>query len=215
MIRIIIVDDHEVVLEGLKGALGDYEGIEVVGEASEGREALKLVESLRPDIVIMDVSMPRFNGVEATFQIKKMFPDVKVIIFTLHSHREFLHPLIKAGISGFVLKENPISDLYLAIQAVKKGGAFFSKDVQEYLANYFAGGEAGKGERDPFDLLSSREREVFQLLAEGSSVREVADLLHISPKTVETHKYHIMEKLQIRSMTEWTKEAIRRGIIHV
>jgi two-component system, NarL family, response regulator NreC len=213
--RILIVDDHEVVLEGLKGALGDYEGIEVVGEASDGHEALKKVDSLRPHIVIMDISMPRFNGLEATVQIKKMHPDVKVIVFTLHSHREFLHPLIKAGISGFVLKENPISDLYLAIQAVTKGGAYYSKDVQEYLVNYFVAGEEGQSEKNPFDMLSSREREVFQLLAQGASIKEAADVLCISPKTVETHKYHIMDKLRIRSMAEWTKEAIRQGIIDV
>jgi DNA-binding NarL/FixJ family response regulator len=213
MVKVLIVDDHEVVLEGLKGALNDYEGIEVVGEASDGREAVRKVESLRTDIVIMDISMPRFNGVEATYQIKKLYPEIKIIVYTLHSYREFLHPLLKAGISGFVLKEKPLSDVYVAIDAVRKGGAYFSEDVQQYLAGYFTAAEQGKREKDLFDDLSPREREVFQLLAEGLSLREASDILCVSPKTVETHKYRIMEKLQLRSMAEWTKEAVRRGII--
>jgi DNA-binding NarL/FixJ family response regulator len=136
-----------------------------------------------------------------------MDPKAKVIIFTMHSYHEFLRPLIKSGISGYVLKVSPISDLYLAIQVVRRGGSYFTEDIHEFLSNF------GEEEKDPFDLLSSREREVFQLLAEGFSVRQAAQELYISPKTVETHKYHIMEKLQIGTMTEWIKEAIRRNII--
>ena len=213
--RILIVDDHDVVLEGVKAALGKYPELQVVGMASDGRDALRKVEELSPDVVIMDIAMPYFNGIEATFQIKKALPEVKVIIFTMHSYREFLVHLMKAGISAYVLKNNPISDLYLAIQVVKRGGTYFSENAPEFLAAHVEQMLERKEQREPFELLSLRERQVFQLLAEGLPVREVATQLCISPKTVETHKYHIMEKLQIRSMTELTKEAIRRGVVQI
>jgi DNA-binding NarL/FixJ family response regulator len=195
--------------------MSEYSDFEVVGEASDGREAIKKVESLRPDIVVMDIAMSRFNGVEATRQIKREYPHVKVIIFTLHSYREFIHPLIKAGISGFVLKQNPISELYTAIQMVRRGGAYFSEDVQQYLANYSELLGNGEVDEDPFGLLSDREKEIFQLLAEGLSTKEAAEILSISTKTVETHKYRIMEKLHINSMAEWIREAIRRGVVQI
>jgi DNA-binding NarL/FixJ family response regulator len=210
MTKVLIVDDHPV-----EGAMSEYSDFEVVGEASDGREAIKKVESLRPDIVVMDIAMSRFNGVEATRQIKREYPHVKVIIFTLHSYREFIHPLIKAGISGFVLKQNPISELYTAIQMVRRGGAYFSEDVQQYLANYSELLGNGEVDEDPFGLLSDREKEIFQLLAEGLSTKEAAEILSISTKTVETHKYRIMEKLHINSMAEWIREAIRRGVVQI
>jgi two-component system response regulator NreC len=215
MTRVFLVDDHQVVIEGVKAALSKYEDIEVVGMALNGREALQRIQALEPHIVVMDISMPQFNGIEATFQIKKVAPDVKVIIFTMHSYREFIAPLIRAGISGYVIKQNPVSDLYLAIQVVSRGGAYFSEDVQSFLADQAQRQSDNEEDRDPYDMLSLREREVFQLLAEGHSIREAADLLCISSKTIETHKYHIMEKLKIRSMAELTKEAIRTGIIQI
>jgi two-component system response regulator NreC len=213
--RVLIIDDHNVVLEGVKTALGRHNDVEVVGVGANGRDAVKMVENLNPQIVIMDIAMPHFNGIEATFQIKKMDPGIKVIIFTMHSYKEFLVDLMRAGISAYVLKQNPISDLYLAIQVVKRGGTYLSEDASEFWANHAENLVSGKEEKNQFDLLSLREREVFQLLAEGLSIKEAADMLTISPKTVETHKYHIMEKLQIRTMTDWTKEAIRRGIINL
>ncbi len=213
--RILIVDDHDVVLEGVKAALTRYDDMEVVGTASDGRDALHKVDSLKPQVVIMDVAMPHFNGIEATFQLKKAHPQVKVIIFTMHSYREFLVHLMKAGISAYVLKNSPLADLYLAIQVVKRGGTYFSENAPEFLADHVEQMLEKKEQREPFELLSLREREVFQLLAEGLPIKNVATSLCISPKTVETHKYHIMEKLQIRSMTEWTKEAIRRGIVQI
>lgn len=213
--RVLLCDDHGVVLEGIKAALAKYDDVEVVGVCSDGREAVKKVETLKPDIVIMDIVMPHFNGIEATHQIKKLDPSVKVIIFTLHSYQDFLTHLVKAGISAYVLKQSPLSDLYLAIQVARRGGTFFSEDAPAFLAQYVRGLEGGQIEQDPLDKLSLREREVFQLLAEGYSVREAADSLCLSPKTVETHKYHIMHKLQLRSNTEMTKEAIRRGILQL
>lgn len=215
MTKILLVDDHPVVLQGLKGALSEYADIEVVGEASDGREAIKKVEFLKPDIVVMDISMPRLGGVDATDEIKKKYPNIKVIIFTFHSYQEFIHPLIKAGISGFVLKENPISDLHLAIQVAKSGGAYFSENVQEYLANYFERTRDDTMGEDLYDLLSDREKQVFQLLAKGHSTKDAAEILSISSRTVETYKYRVMDKLHLNSMAEWIREAIRRGVVPV
>lgn len=205
--KVLIVDDHQVVVEGIKAALSEYADVEVVGQATDGRKAFNQVESLKPDIVIMDLAMPHFNGIEATYQIKQMDPKIKVIMFTIYPYREFIRPLIKSGISGYVLKGSPISDLYLAIQVVRRGGSYFTEDIHDFLSNL------GNEEQEPFDLLSPREREVFQLLAEGLSVKEVGERLYISSKTVETHKYHIMSKLQIQSMNELIKEAIRMKIV--
>lgn len=213
MTKILLVDDHHVVLEGVKAALSKYDSLEVVGVATNGHEALRKVQSLRPHIVIMDIVMPRINGVEATIQIKKIDPNIKVIIFTMHSYQEFLVDLMKAGISGYVLKQSPISDLHLAIEVVKSGGTYLSEDASEFWANHGYKFEEGNESDDPFDRLSLREREVFQLLGEGLSIKEIAEMLYISPKTVETHKYHIKDKLEIPNMAEWTKEAIRRGIL--
>jgi DNA-binding NarL/FixJ family response regulator len=213
--KILLVDDHQVVIEGVKTALAKHADLEIIGESNNARDALKKVESLRPDIVIIDIAMPQFNGIEATYQIKKVDPKVRVIIYTMHSYQEFLRDLIKAGISAYVLKQSPLTNLYTAIQTVKKGGTFFSEDAASFIAKHFEKMADGQQKRDPFDLLSLREREVFQLLAEGHSIKEAADILCLSPKTIETHKYHIMEKLKIGSMTEWTKEAIRRGIVQI
>jgi two-component system response regulator NreC len=213
--RVLIVDDHSVVVEGVKAALAKHENVEVVGEATNGNEAVNQVRALKPDLVIMDIAMPHFNGIEATFQIKKIDPGIKVIIFTMHSYQEFLVDLMRAGISAYVLKQNPISDLYLAIQVVRRGGTYLSEDASEFWIKHADRLARGKEDGDLFDLLSVREREVFQMLAEGNSVKQAAKLLSISTKTVETHKYHIMDKLKMRTMSEWTREAIRRGIIQV
>jgi DNA-binding NarL/FixJ family response regulator len=215
MTKILLVDDHPVVLEGLKAALNKYANVEIVGEASDGWEAVQKTQSLRPDVVIMDVAMPRFDGVESTKRIKKIAPNIKVIIYTMHSYKEFLRDLMKAGISAYVSKQHSISDLYLAVQVVNRGGTYLSQDASSFWANHVRTSRVKRESGDLFDLLSPRERQVFELLSEGVSIREAAKTLCISTKTVETHKYRIMEKLQLRSLPEWTKEAIRRGIIKV
>ena len=155
--KIFIVDDHEVVIGGIKAALSEYPDVEVLGHATDGRTALRHVESLWPDIVIMDLAMPHFNGIEATYQIKQMDPKIKVIIFTMYSYREFIRPLMKSGISGYVLKERPLSDLYLAIQVIRRGGSYFTEDIHDYLTNL------GEEEVDPFDLLSEDLNAHFQI----------------------------------------------------
>jgi len=213
--KILIVDDHRVVIKGIKSELCGHSEFEVVGEALNGRQAVKLAESLRPDIVIMDISMPELNGIDATLQIKKMFPDIHVIIFTMYSNKEYVIDLFMAGISGYVLKDDPMSDLILALKAVRNGGTYFSTMAPSVLLNHMKALEKGKTNKDLFNDLSVREREVFQLLAEGNPVKEIGARLCISPKTVESHKYNIMAKLNIHTMTDLIKVAIRKNIIHV
>lgn len=211
--RILIADDHRVVIEGIRSSLRDHAEFEVAGEAFNGRQAVKLAESLKPDIVIMDISMPDLNGLDATLQIKKNSPDIRIIIYTMHSDREFVVDLFKAGISAYVLKEDPMSDLILAIKAVSGGGTYFSTMTPTILLRHIKELEEGTFEKNGFGLLSLREREVFQLLAEWKSTKEIADILSISPKTVESHKYNIMAKLNLSSMGELIKLAIRKKIV--
>ena len=200
--KILIVDDHRVVIEGIKGALSEDPEFEIVGEAHNGHEAVKQVESLRPEIVIMDISMPDLNGIDATLQIKAFCPDVKIVIFTMYSNREYVVDLFKAGVSAYVLKDDPLSELTLAIKATKGGGTYFSKMAPTILLRHMKDLEKGKGSEGDFDSLSLREREVFQLLAEGTTIKRIADKLCISPKTVESHKYNIMAKLNIKSVAD-------------
>ncbi len=211
--KILIADDHRVVIEGIKSTLHEYQEFEVVGEALNGREAVKLAGSLMPKIVITDISMPDLNGLDATLQIKKISPDIRIIIYTMYSDREFIIDLFKAGISAYVLKEDPISELILAIRAVNGGGTYFSTMAPTILLRHIKTLEEGNIEENIFKILSLREREVFQLLAEGNSTKNIAHKLCISPKTVESHKYNIMAKLDIESIADLIRLAIRKKII--
>jgi DNA-binding NarL/FixJ family response regulator len=215
MIKILIVDDHRVVIEGIKSALREDPEFEVVGETVDGLRALELVRSLNPDIVIMDISMPNLNGIEATKRIKKERPWIGVVIFTMYSNKEFVIDLFKAGISAYILKDDPLTDLVFAIKAVKGGGTYFSTMAPSVLLNHMKELEEGTAVKDYYFRLSQREKEVFRLLAEGKSIREIAAILFISPKTVESHKYNIMEKLHVRSIIDLTKMAIRKNLIEV
>ena len=211
--RILIVDDHQVVIGGIKSTLSEFPELEVVAEALNGREAVRMVKSLKPDIVIMDISMPDLNGIDATLQIKKSHPKVRIIIFTMYSDREYVMDLLKAGISGYVLKEDPLSDLIQAIQAVKGGGTYFSSMVPGVLLNHLRSADAAENANDGFKDLSLRERELLQLLAEGNSVKDISLKLDLSHKTVESHKYNMMEKLGVRTVADLTKIAIKKKII--
>jgi len=213
MIKILIVDDHPAVQEGLKAALSKLDDTEIVGVASDGCEAVLKAQALHPQLVIMDIALPNLTGIEATLQIKKTNPNVKVLIHTMHSYKQYLVDLMKAGISAYVLKQNPLSDLYIAIEVVKRGGTYLSEDMSAFWMNHQYKCGNGRAVSDPYDLLSPREREVFELLASGESIAKAAELLSVSKKTIETHKYRIMEKLQIRSVVKLTQEAVRRGII--
>jgi len=213
--KILIADDHRVVIEGIKSALQENPEFEVVGEAIDGLEAVEFVKSSSPDMVIMDISMPNLGGVEATRQIKEFAPEIGIVIYTMYSEKEFVIDLFKAGISAYVLKDDSLADLILALKAVKGGGTYFSTTAPTILLRHMEELEEKTTGEDSFDALSKREQEVFQHLAEGRSIKEIADDLFISPKTVESHKYNIMEKLQATSIVDLTKIAIRKNLIEV
>jgi len=213
--KILIADDHRVVIEGIKSALQEHPEFELVGDATDGLQAVESAKSLRPDIVIMDFSMPNLNGIEATKQIKQFSPEIQIIIYTMYSDKELVIDLFKAGISAYVLKDDPLSDLILALRAVKGGGTYFSTMAPTILLRHMKELEEKTDSADSYDSLSQREREVFRLLAEGKGIKEIANELFISPKTVESHKYNIMEKLQAASVVDLTKIAIRKSLIKV
>ena len=215
VMRVLIADDHAVVIEGLTSTLQPLEGFEVVGTAENGAAVLRQVEELRPGIVIMDISMPEMTGIEATRLLKERHPETRVVIYTMHSDREYVLKLFEAGIDGYVLKQDPIADLLRALDAVKGGGTYFSTQAPRVLAEHLRSGSASDGcnERNELSILSERELEVFTLLADGKSVKEIAGALYLSPKTVESHKYNTMAKLHLNSVTEMTKLAIRLGVI--
>jgi DNA-binding NarL/FixJ family response regulator len=213
---ILIADDHRVVIEGIKSALLPLTEFEVVGEAADGYQAVQMAGDLAPDIVIMDVSMPHMNGIEATRQVRELDRDIRVVIYTMYSDKEFVVDLFKAGISAYVLKDDPLSDLILALQAVRRGGTYFSTMAPTVLLRHMQDLEdRGASSDDPLARLSKREKEVFRLLAEGESVKRIAGKLFISPKTVESHKYNIMQKLDVDSVVDLTKIAIRKNLIQV
>jgi DNA-binding NarL/FixJ family response regulator len=215
--KILIVDDHPIVIEGIKNALHLYPEFEVVGEAHDGREAVECVKRLEPDIVSMDVSMPDLNGVEATKRIKHAHPDIQIVIYTMYAEKDFVLDLFKMGVSAYILKENPLSDLMLAFQAVKRGKTSFGPITSTLLVGHMQELETranGHG-KEALERLSRREREVFPHLAEGKSIKEIAGVLYISPKTVATHKYNIMEKLHAVSVVDLTKLAIKQNLITV
>jgi len=209
-IRILLADDHKITRQGLRSLLEKQDDMEVVAEAEEGRTAVRLAREFSPHIVIMDVSMPDLNGVEATRQIVERTPDVKVIALSMHSDSLFVTEMLKSGASGYLLKDCAFEELTLAIRAVVDGKTYLSPSisgvvVDDYLHRLSKTAYAGP------DVLTNREREVLQLLAEGNSTKKIALKLHISVKTVETHRRQIMEKLDIDSIAELTKYAIRKG----
>ncbi len=210
--RLLLVDDHQVVIEGIKGLFADHPDIVVAGEANSGREAVELAGRLHPDVVIMDISMPDMNGVEATIAIRQTEPTADIIIYTMHSDQRFILELFKAGISGHVLKADDPALLVQAVETVCAGGTFFTTVTPQELARQFQG-EGAANDDDRLALLSKRELEVFRLLADGVPLKRIAADLCISPKTVETHKYNIMEKLAAQNATDLTKLALRHGLI--
>ena len=214
-VKILIVDDHRVVIEGIKSALQEYSEFQIVGDATDGLQAIETAMKLHPDIVIMDVSMPKLNGIEATQKIKQFNPNIRIVIYTMYSDKEFVVDLFNAGISAYVLKDDPLSDLILALHSVKSGGTYFSTMAPTILVRHITEIEKKTSDKDAYNRLSRREQEVFRLLAEGKSIKTIASQLIISPKTVESHKYNIMEKLQAKSIIDLTKIAIRKNLIEI
>lgn len=213
MIRILIADDHGVLRTGLRLQLQQHEGFEVVGEACDGREAVKAAEQLTPDVIIMDIGMPNLNGIDAAAQIVKKLPKTGVIILSVHSDEEYLLRALRAGARGYLLKESAHLDLKRAVESVAQGHSFFSPTVARMLMEDFVQQIQRRGLKDSYDLLSDREKEIFQLFAEGKSNKEVAALLNLSPYTVETHRTHIMQKLDLHSAVDIVLYAVRKKIV--
>ena len=211
-LRILLADDHKIVREGLRTLIEKQPGTEVVGEADSGRMALKLTRELKPDVVIMDITMPDLNGIEATRQIHSEIPGVKVIALSMHSDKRLVAGILMAGASGYLLKEDCDSgELARAIQAVATNQTYLSPKIGEVVIKDYVR-HLSMTASSPFSILTPREREVLQLLAEGKNTKEIASSLHVSVKTVETHRNKIMEKLDIRSIAELTKYAIRERL---
>ena len=214
-IKVLLAEDHTIVRKGIRSLLDGVADIEVVGEAEDGREAVEKVGQLLPDVVLMDNTMPILNGLEATRQIKKQFPQIMVLILTMHTDEEYIFQFLQAGASGYLVKKTAPKELVSAIKAVYRGDSFLSpsiskKVIEEYLRH---GRETDTRQENRYTQLTDREREVLQLIAEGFSNKEIAEQLHLSIKTVGNHRLNLMEKLDIHNVSDLTKYAIRKGII--
>jgi two-component system response regulator NreC len=213
-LRILLADDHTVMRSGLRALLERQNNFEIVAEAENGRDAVSLSSSLRPDVVIMDVGMPLLNGIEATKALLKQSPSTGVVILSMHSDEAYVMRSLQAGARAYLLKDSAASDLLSAIDAVSRGKSFFSSAIRRLLAEDYVRVLKQKGAVDTYELLTMREREILQLLAEGKTNKEVAAELNISPYTVETHRGHILEKLGLHTPAELILYAVRKGIIH-
>lgn len=212
-IRVLLADDHGVVRKGLRFLLERQPGMEVIGEAADGREAVRLAESLNPDIVIMDIAMPLLNGIDATAQMVRRAPNVGIIILSMHSDEDYLLSALNAGAKGYLLKESAEVDVVRAIQAVQKGAPFFSPEIAKTMLEDYMRFLQQRNLQDSYDLLTEREKEILQLLAEGKSNKEVAALLEVSVNTVDTHRLHLMQKLNLHNTAEIVLYAVRKKII--
>ncbi len=212
-IKVYLADDHRMVREGFKLLIETQPDIQVVGEAGNGREAVRGVARLSPDVVVMDIEMPEMNGIEATDQICSSHPDAKVIILSMYSTSMHIFRAFKAGARGYILKELAGDDIIRAIRTVHSGKVFLCEQISEAIvADYIKGGRQKSEVPDPLDALSAREREILQLLVEGKTNAKIAELLFLSPKTVETYRSHLMQKLGINDLPGLVKFAIQQGI---
>jgi two-component system response regulator NreC len=212
VIRIIIADDHQIVRQGLKTLLEREPDLQVVAEAEDGRRTLSLVREFIPHVVVLDVEMPDLNGIEAARQILAEFPQVKVIALSIYSDRRFVVNMLKAGANGYLLKDCAFEELAQAIRLAMSNRIYLSPGVADVVVKDYVNSSSSSGSQSVFAVLTPREREVLQLLSEGKRTSQIADLLHISVKTVETHRQQIMHKLGIKSVAELTKYAIREGL---
>jgi DNA-binding NarL/FixJ family response regulator len=211
LIRVILVDDHALVRAGMRALLANMAGVEVVAEAVDGHAALEAIRTHAPDLVLMDISMPNLNGLEATAQATREFPDTRIIVLSAHSSEEYVGQALRAGASGYLLKDAPTVELELAIKSVAKGETYLSPAVSKHVISSYVrrvGGEAGS-----LELLTPRQRETLQLVAEGKSTKEIARILHVSVKTIETHRAQLMDRLDIHDVAGLVRYAIRIGLV--
>ena len=210
-ITVLLVDDHAIIREGLRSLLEKQPEMEVIADTDDGRKALDLVRELLPNIVIMDISMPGLNGIESTRQIIAEFPNVKVIALSIHSKRRFVADMLSAGATGYILKECLFDELVQAIKAVAAGGRYLSPRITDVVVSDYVKRLSATAD-SPFEALTTREREVLQLVAEGKSTKQIALELHVSTKTIEANRRQMMEKLNVHSVAELTKYAVREGL---
>jgi two-component system response regulator NreC len=213
LVTVLVADDHGVVRAGLKTLLERSSDIQVVGEACDGREAVKLAEELNPQVVVMDITMPHLNGIDATGQIVRRNPQISVIILSMYSDEAFLLRGLNAGIRGYLLKDSAELDLERAVRSVAQGKCFFSPLIAQMLAEDYTRALQQKSLHDSYDLLTEREREILQKLADGKSNKDVATILNVSTYTVDTHRAHIMQKLGLHNTAELVLYAVRKKII--
>jgi two-component system, NarL family, response regulator NreC len=212
-LRIILADDHTILRNGLRLLLERQPDFSVVGEASNGREAIDLVSHEVPDVIILDIAMPILNGIEAAQRISAAHPKVAVIMLSVHSDESYILRALKAGARGYLLKDSPEGDLIQAVRAVASGKAFFSPAVSKVLADDYVHQVRQHGLVDPYDLLTARERELLQLIVELKPTKEIAELLNLSPHTIDTHRGNLMQKLNVHSIPELVLYAVRKRII--
>lgn len=213
-IRILIADDHTLLRNGIRALLEDEQDIAIVGEAEDGREAVKLAGQLKPNVVLMDIAMPLLNGLEATRQIKREYPEISVLVLTMYDHEEYYRQMLEVGASGYIIKRAAASELVAAIRAVNNGEAVLSPAITRLLLEDYLSRDARKAENEA-NTLSSREREVLQLIAEGKTSREIAEILNLSVKTVQSHRTSLMQKLDLHDRGDLIKYAIQKKIIEL
>jgi two-component system response regulator NreC len=212
-LRILLGDDHTLLRQGLRKILQERPEWEVVAEAGDGRDAVRQALAIQPDVAILDIGMPLLNGIEATRQIVRRRPDIHVLILSMHANEAYIIQALKAGAKGYLLKDSADTDLIRGVAAVASGKSFFSPAVAKVMLDDYVRHLADKGIADRFDTLSEREREIFQLVAEGRSNKEIAELLSVSPATIETHRAHVLQKLDVHNTAELVLYAVRRGVI--
>ena len=209
----MIAEDHTIVRQGLARLLSDQPGLEVVGQAVNGRDAVEMAEKLNPDIIIMDIAMPKMNGIEASKKIRKLLPGTKILILSMYSHEHYIHELLEVGVSGYLLKDSSGRDIIKAIEDALKNKTFLSPAISKRVAESTLSSHKSTSREERFKLLSNREREVFQLIAEGRSSRTIADMLCVSLSTIKTHRAKIMEKLVAKSSVQLAHIAIQLGLV--
>ena len=219
-LRLLLADDHTLVRGGIRALLNSIEGIEVIAEASDGREALELIETHQPDIVLMDIAMSGMNGLEATMRVQRDHPEVKVIILSMHTNEEYVLQALQAGAAGYLLKDAGIAELEIAVEAVSRGETYLSPPIsKQVISNYVRRVGADTNREDleipPLERLTMRQREILQLIAEGNTTQEIAGILNISVKTVETHRMQLMDRLDIHDIAGLVRFAIRVGLINL